>query len=198
MKQNIKFSKTLHQKLQMFETLLKKWQKAVNLVSNNSLDNLWERHILDSAQLFAHIPEDAETLVDLGSGGGFPGLVLAFMAQDAGHALHVHLVESDTRKCAFLQEVCHQLAIPATIHHCRIEDMPAFPADVITARALSDLPTLLRLSRAFWKPSTHALFLKGSRVQDELARVPAGWTYQLLPSQTDPSGVIVDIRKENA
>ena len=197
-KHEIILSKELQKRLQTFEILLKKWQKAVNLVSNNSLKDVRKRHILDSAQLFAFVPKDAETLVDLGSGGGFPGLVLALMAHDASRSLHVHLVERDTRKCAFLQECARQLSVPVTIHNCRIEDMPALPADIITARALSDLPTLLRLSAAFWKDTTHALFLKGARVQEELARLPAGFTVQSIPSQTDPSGVIIDIRKEDS
>ena len=196
-KQNINFSKNLQKKLQMFETLLKKWQKAVNLVSNNSLPCFWERHVLDSAQLFPLVPKTAETLVDLGSGGGFPGLVLALMAQDAGLSLQVHLVESDTRKCAFLQEVARQLSVPVQIHNCRIEALSPLSADVITARALSNLPTLLRISEPLWKNSTQGLFLKGARAQEELALLPKGWAFQTFPSQTDPSGVIINIRKED-
>jgi len=197
-KQDVILSKELQKKLQTFETLLRKWQKAVNLVSNSSLKDFWSRHVLDSAQLFNFIPKEAETLIDLGSGGGFPGLVLALMAHDEGRSLRVHLVESDTRKCAFLQACARQLSVPITVHNCRIEDMPALSADIITARALSDLPTLLELSLPFWKKTTHALFLKGARVQEELAQLPAGWIVQSFPSQTDPSGVIIDIKKEGS
>lgn len=196
MKHDIILSKNLQKKLQTFETLLKKWQKAINLVSQKSLADFWERHVLDSAQLFSFVSKDAKILVDMGSGAGFPGLILALMAQDVSHPLLVHLVESDTRKCAFLQECARQLDVPVIIHNCRLEDMPPMPADIITARALADINTLLYLSRAFWTPTTQALFLKGYRVQEELAVLPAGWTHACFPSQTNPSGVIVQIRKE--
>ena len=152
--------------------------------------------VWEFTQLFPFVPEGAETLVDLGSGGGFPGLILALMAQDADRPLQIHLVESDTRKCAFLQESARQLSLPIIVHNCRIEDMTPLPADVITARALSDLPDLLKISAPFWTVTTQALFLKGARVQEELNRLPTGWVYQCFPSQTDPSGVIVQIKKE--
>ena len=197
-KHTINFSENLQKKLQIFETLLKKWQKAINLVSRNSLDNLRERHIQDSVQLFPLIPKEAETLIDMGSGAGFPGLILALMAQEEGFPLQVHLIESDSRKCAFLQECARQLNLSIKIHNCRIEDMPPLTADIITARALADLPTLLNLSQPFWQAHTQALFLKGARVQDELSALPKGWVCQCLPSQTDSSGVIVTIRKETA
>ena len=197
MKQEIILSKNVQKKLQTFETLLKKWQKAVNLVSSKALDSLWNRHILDSAQLFARLPTDAKTLVDMGSGGGFPALILALMAQDSSRPLQVHMIESDTRKCAFLNECVRQFQLPAQVHNSRIEDMSPLPADVITARALADLKTLLTLSRPFWHADTCALFLKGAQVKDELAALSSEWAYRCFPSQTDPSGVIVEIRKEN-
>ena len=129
-------------RLEDYADLLRKWQNAINLVSTASLNDLWRRHIWDSAQLLPHIPADAHSLLDLGSGAGFPGLVLAILGVDG-----VVLVEADKRKCAFLREAARVTGTDVTIHDRRIEDMGEEipPVDVITARAVASL-SLLSLS----------------------------------------------------
>jgi 16S rRNA (guanine527-N7)-methyltransferase len=175
-------------RLETYAALLRKWQKAINLVSRDSLADLWRRHMLDSAQLFPLLPENSRTLVDLGSGAGFPGLVLAALGVP-----EVHLVESDARKCAFLREAARALDVAVRIHNCRAEDMPAMAADVITARALASLPDLLDLAGRFIGPHTICLFLKGKGVDEELTRAGERWSMTLArqSSASDPSGTIL-------
>jgi 16S rRNA (guanine527-N7)-methyltransferase len=151
-------------RLESYATLLVKWQKAINLVARDSLPDLWRRHMLDSAILWPLIPPEAQVLVDFGSGAGFPGLVLAIMG-----APEVHLIESDTRKCAFLAEAGRHFAPGRVkIHRGRIEAVPPLAADVVTARALADLDTLLGYAVRFLKPDGVCLFLKGRKAEDEL------------------------------
>ena len=180
-------------KLKIYDSLLKKWQKAINLVSSSSLTDSWVRHFMDSTQLWPLIPLGAKTLVDFGSGAGFPGLVLGIIAAEHQPALTVHLIESDTRKCAFLQEVVRECGGKIIIHPTRIEAVDPFAADVITARALKDLNTLLLYSKPFVTASTVALFLKGEKAQEELdsAQKTIQMNVQKIPSQTDEKGVVL-------
>jgi len=157
--------------------------------------------MLDSAQLADHIPAArpdgaALTLVDLGSGAGFPGLVLAIMAGDAERKWQVHLVESDTRKCAFLSTVARETKTAVKIHRSRIEKLAAFPADVVTARALASLDALLAYAEPFLMPSSHCLFLKGATAADELTAAGKSWkmTLEQLPSRSGPAGNLLHIR----
>jgi 16S rRNA (guanine527-N7)-methyltransferase len=175
-------------RLETYAVLLRKWQKAINLVSRDSLDDLWRRHMLDSAQLFPLLPENNGVLVDLGSGAGFPGLVLAVLGVPA-----VHLVESDARKCAFLREAARGLGVAVQIHNCRAEEMPVIAADVVTARALAPLPGLLDLAERFLGSHTICLFLKGKGVDEELTRAGERWNMTLTrqSSASDPSGTIL-------
>lgn len=176
------------QRLDIYAGLLEKWNSTINLVGQRTLDDLWRRHMLDSAQLFPLIPPDARTLVDLGSGAGFPGMVLAIMG-----AAGVHLIESDKRKCAFLGEVARQTGAVVTIHPVRIDRAPAIKADVITARALTNLPELLDLAENFVFGHSMLLFLKGRRVDEELTRARERWNMRIrqIPSQTDSDGSIL-------
>lgn len=175
-------------RLEVYSELLEKWSGAVNLVSRGTLPDLWRRHMLDSAQLLPLIPQSARTLVDLGSGAGFPGMVLAIMGVPG-----VHLAESDKRKCAFLAEVARQTNTPVTIHAERIEDVPAFSADLVTARALANLPELLDLAEKFVSRHSILLFLKGRRVDEELTRALERWKMRVrkIPSQTDSDATIL-------
>ena len=175
-------------RLEAYATLLGRWRRRVNLVGDASFDDLWRRHILDSAQLLPLLPAPAHRLVDLGSGAGFPGLVLAIMGGPP-----VHLVESNGRKCAFLEEAIRITGANAQVHHQRIEQMTPFPADVVTARALAPLPGLLGQAARFLAPGGQCLFLKGANVGRELTDSLKSWKMEVtrIASVSDPSGVVL-------
>lgn len=179
-------------RLTLYADLLVKWQRAINLVGPRTLADLWRRHMLDSAQLFPLLPAKTRTLVDLGSGAGFPGLVLAIMGVP-----DVHLVESDHRKAAFLAHVSRETGTHITVHAERIENMPTIDADVVTARALAPLPKLLGLARKFVCQETVCLFLKGQDVVSELTETTKSMTMSVerLPSQTAPSATILRLKE---
>lgn len=190
-------SRETMERLVRYETLLIKWQKSINLVSANTLPELWRRHMLDSAQLAALAPEGARRWADLGSGGGFPGLVVAILL--AGRpGFEMHLVESDQRKCIFMREVARAAEAPATIHNCRIEGFAAGQGvfDVVSARALAPLDRLLGWAAPLFGPQTVGLFLKGQGVQDELTLARKSWIFEadLHPSQSDPAGSVLMLR----
>lgn len=152
------------ERLQRYAEALERWQKRINLVSRATLSDLWRRHMLDSAQLLPLIPVRATRLTDLGSGAGFPGLVLAILGVP-----EVHLVECDARKCTFLREAARLTNTKnVTVHNRRVEEMPPETFDVVTARALARLPELLRLARRFAGPETVLLFPKGRGIAEEL------------------------------
>lgn len=178
------------EKLEAYAAHLRKWNPAINLVSKTTLDDLWTRHLADSAQVFSLVPADARVLVDLGSGAGFPGLVLAILGVP-----EVHLVESDVRKAAFLREVARVTGAPATVHPVRIEVADVPPADVVSARALAELDLLLPWAHGLLKPGGVCLFPKGRTADDELTAVANSWNMgvERFPSQTDPAGTILRI-----
>ncbi len=173
-----------------FAEHLEKWQKAINLVSAKTLPHLWERHIFDSLQLAPLIPAGARTIVDVGSGAGFPGLILAIL-----NRWDVHLVESDTRKSVFLRDSARLCGVPVTVYAVRIESLDAPKADVITARALAPVADLLRLTAGFRQPGTIHLFPKGRGAEAELTDAQKTWTLTIgrTPSLTDPDAVILQI-----
>jgi len=131
-------SRETRERLNTYAELLRKWQRSINLVGPKTLDDLWNRHFVDSAQLLPLIPPTARVLVDFGSGAGFPGLVLAILGM-----AEVHLIESDQRKATFLREVARATGTPVTVHAKRIEQVTPFPADIVSARALAPLGDLL-------------------------------------------------------
>ncbi|MEQ8266139.1 MAG: 16S rRNA (guanine(527)-N(7))-methyltransferase RsmG [Parvibaculum sp.] len=184
-------------RLLAYEALLRKWQKSINLVSAASLPELWRRHMLDSAQLAGLAPESALRWIDLGSGGGFPGLVIAILLR-ARAGFHMHLVESDQRKCVFLREAARIAEVPVTVHTARIESFAkeAEPADVVSARALAPLDRLFGWATPLFGPDTIGLFLKGQGVQDELTLARESWIFdaELSPSQSDPQGSVLKVR----
>ncbi|HEU0071078.1 MAG TPA: 16S rRNA (guanine(527)-N(7))-methyltransferase RsmG [Alphaproteobacteria bacterium] len=189
-------------RLELYAALLIKWQKAINLVGKDTLPDLWRRHMLDSAQLAPLIPAVAHdggrrTLVDFGSGAGFPGMVLAIMAADEGRQWDVHLVESDSRKCAFLSTVARETKTTVKIHAVRIESMTVIPAHTVTARALAPLDKLLGYAESFLQQGTECLFLKGINVADELTAAHKSWNMQIeqLPSRSGPAGSLLHIRE---
>ncbi|MBY6264706.1 16S rRNA (guanine(527)-N(7))-methyltransferase RsmG [Azospirillum sp. 412522] len=173
-----------------YEELLRKWQPKINLVGPSTLPDAWKRHLLDSAQLFPLLPEETRVLVDLGSGAGFPGLVLAILGVP-----QVHLIESDVRKGAFLREVARVCEARVTVHTKRIETVTGIEADVVTARALAPLATLFGWAHPFLGPRGRCLFLKGAALDDELTAAAQYWTLvpERFDSRTDPSGTILRV-----
>jgi 16S rRNA (guanine527-N7)-methyltransferase len=183
-------------KLSTYAAVLKEWQRTINLVAPSTLADIWGRHFADSAQLLALAPAGAKRWLDLGSGAGFPGLVLAIILAEQGGA-NVTLIESDQRKAAFLREVARQTGAPVDILCERIE-MRATQAkvDVITARALAPLPRLLELAAPYFSDETVGLFLKGREAQAEVNAALKRWdfSFALHPSQTDAEGRVVEVR----
>lgn len=175
-------------RLAAYEAVLRKWQPKINLVGPSTLPDLWRRHFLDSAQLFPLLPEGTRVLVDLGSGAGFPGLVLAILGVP-----EVHLIESDSRKAAFLREAARVAGVAVTVHNKRIEAVAGIAADVVTARALAPLSDLLGWSHPFLGSRGTALFLKGQTLDDELTATTGSWSMhtERFASRTDPTGTIV-------
>ncbi len=177
-------------RLAAYGDLLRRWQDRVNLVSATTLDDLWHRHMFDSAQLLPLLPAGARTLVDLGSGAGFPGLVLSIMGVP-----EVHLVESNQRKAAFLREAARVSGANVTVHATRIEALRPFPADVVTARALAPLDRLVAYAAPFLAAGGICIFPRGRGVENELTALDEIWKMCLVrvPSRTDPSATILRI-----
>lgn len=180
--------------LDRYVALLTRWQTVKNLVGPKTLAEVWVRHIADSAQLVALAP-NARRWLDIGSGAGFPGLVIAILLRDQPGA-EVHLVESNGRKCAFLREVARSLKLPVTVHDGRIEDvLPALPPqiDAVTARALAPLRELIAMSAKLLTTGTLGVFPKGQDVGDELTEASKYWRIQssTATSITDPKARIV-------
>jgi 16S rRNA (guanine527-N7)-methyltransferase len=179
-------------RLETYHRLLKKWQKAINLVGPKTVADAWARHFLDSAQLYEMAPERVRTGVwlDMGAGAGFPGLVIAILG-----AKHVHLVESDLRKATFQREVIRATGAPATVHAVRMETLQPFPVDVITARAFAPLEKLLEMAYPFWGEDVVGLFPKGRDVELELTQATKYWkmSSELLESRTDKDARILRI-----
>lgn len=178
-------------RLRAYAAVLERWQSRINLIGPATLPDLWRRHFLDSAQLFPLLPESTRVLVDLGSGAGFPGLVLAVLGVP-----EVHLIESDQRKAAFLREAAREAGVTVTVHARRIETVGGLDADAVTARALAPLSELLAWSTPFVGSNGVALFLKGRHVEDELHEASRLWTMSVerIPSRTDVSGSILRVR----
>src|SRR4029450_2091634 len=165
---------TIH-RLERFAELLAYWQKHTNLVAPSTLPTLWSRHFADSAQLTTLAP-NARLWLDLGSGAGFPGLVIAILKTGTPD-FRMHLVESNRKKCAFLAEVARATKAPVDIHAMRIEDLAQsanrLAPDVVSARALAPLPRLLDLASPFFGTKTRGLFLKGRDAETEIAEARA-------------------------
>jgi len=179
-------------RFESYAGLLAKWQRKINLISNSTLDDIWGRHFWDSAQLGPLAPSGARIWLDLGSGAGFPGLVLSIMG-----APEVHLVESDSRKAAFLREAARISDSAARVHAVRAESLAPFRADVITSRALASVNVVLKLAAPFCSADTTILLLKSDTVESELTEARRYWKIahvEILPSRSNPSGRILRLR----
>jgi 16S rRNA (guanine527-N7)-methyltransferase len=179
-------------RLEAYLALLAEWNARQNLVSRSSLDGAWKRHIWDSAQLLPLLPNSIRTLVDLGSGAGFPALVIAALRPD----IRVVLYESIAKKCRFLAEAASALQVEVDIRNARIEEGPREGFDAVTARACAPLDLLLGYARRFQMPNTVNLFLKGQDVEVELKEATKSWSMDVVkhPSRSGP-GTILEIRK---
>jgi len=179
-------------RLEAYAELLTVWSGRISLVGRTTMDDLWRRHFLDSAQLLPLIPAEAQTLVDLGSGAGFPGLVLAILGVPG-----VELIEADSRKAAFLREAARIAGAEVVVRGCRIEAVAPHPVDVLTARGCAPLDRLLALGQRFIGPATTCLFLKGVRAAEELTQAGKAWTMTVSrhPSRADPGGVILRLQQ---
>lgn len=191
-------SRETYDRLQLMVSELHRWQKIKNLVGPATLAEVWTRHVADSLQLAAAEPVAARWL-DLGSGAGFPGLVVAIAITDRP-GVHVHLVESNARKCAFLRHIARETAAPVTIHNDRIEnviDSFSGMVEVVTARALAPLSQLLTWTAPLLTSGAVGLFPKGEAVEAELTEAGKSWRFdaEQIPSRSDPSGRILRIRR---
>ena len=176
------------QRLKRYVELLLKWQRAINLIGPNTAQDIWCRHILDSGQLMAHLPTTSGPVVDIGSGAGLPGMVLAIMGVP-----DVHLIDSDSRKCVFLHEASRVTGAAVQIHNSRVETMEIAPAAIVTARAVAPLKRLIELTQSVSKQNTVFFFFKGKDVKNELTEIKRNWNMSLdvIPSYSSTEGVIL-------
>lgn len=182
-------------RLKTYAAMLENWSARHNLVSRASLADMWRRHFLDSAQLASLIPAAAHSLVDLGSGAGFPGLVLAERLRD--RPMEFVLYEATVKKCRFLEAVAARLGLAVRVRNARIEEAKSEIFDVVTARACAPLDKLLAYAHRFWGPTTIGLFLKGQNVEGELTRANKSWRIKVErhPSRSDSTGVILAVKE---
>lgn len=182
-------------RLKTYETLLKKWNPAINLVAKSTLADAWDRHIEDSAQIYRLAERNAGHWVDLGSGGGFPGMVIAILGMDNENPFKTTLVESDSRKCTFLRTVAREIGVKANVLSERIEDVDPLGADILSARALSDLSTLLSFADRHMASTGQALFMKGATWQKELNTAQTAWHFdhEVVKSKTENGPAILRI-----
>jgi 16S rRNA (guanine527-N7)-methyltransferase len=179
----------------IYAAMLEEWGSHTNLVSRASLADVWQRHFWDSAQIVPLLPETAKTLADLGSGAGFPGLVLAILLRERpGFAFSLY--EATGKKARFLAAVAERLTLPVEVRNLRIEDEKPRHFDVVTARACAPLTRLLPYAQRFWKSGTAALFLKGQNVDAELTEARKSWSMSVQnhPSRSDPRGHVLEVR----
>lgn len=170
-------------RLELYAALISKWNPTIRLISTHDVADIWQRHIDDALQLVPLIPKTLSGAIDLGSGGGLPGIVLAIAT-----GIHFDLVESDGRKAAFLREAATATSAPVTVHAERIEAVTIAPRALVTARALAPLPRLLALAYPRLSPGGSCLFPKGERAEAELQEAEASWSMQVesIPSRTAP------------
>ncbi|MBT8410614.1 MAG: 16S rRNA (guanine(527)-N(7))-methyltransferase RsmG [Octadecabacter sp.] len=182
-------------RLETYADLLCKWQPKINLVSPHTLEDLWARHFMDSAQIMHIAPPNPKRWVDLGSGAGFPGLVCAILSAEIQADTEFVLIESDARKCAFLREVSRQTGMHVKVVTTRIETAPPQDADVVSARALAPLRRLLPWANRHLAQDGHGLFLKGAQYKAELEDVTGEWQMKVnaVPSTTSADAAILDL-----
>lgn len=186
------------EKLEKFAELLKEWNLKMNLVSRNSLEMLWERHILDSAQLIDYIPPTTKCLLDIGSGAGFPGIVLAILMQEKNSNAKIILVESITKKTVYLKDVCEKLGLNnVRVENARVENLNISQPDIITARAVAALDILCKYMNKVAGNKCESLFLKGRSYEEEVLAAKQNWQFNLkvLKNRYCENGVILNLSR---
>jgi len=188
-------SRETFDQLSQFAELVERWTTKINLISKPSVPHIWERHINDSVQLYRHAPA-AKHWVDLGSGGGFPAIVLAILSKQDGRDTKFTMVESDQRKCVFLRTAVRELGLKGEVLNKRIEEIPRLEADILSARALSDLSKLLEYADLHLSNDGIALFPKGEswKAEDRDAKTLWHYTCEPIPSLTNPAAAILRIK----
>ncbi len=188
-------SRETFDRLDVYVELVKRWNPKINLVSKNSLEDIWDRHILDSVQVF-RCATAADTWVDIGTGGGFPGMVCAIMALEESPNTRFQFVESDQRKSAFLRNVARECGVTCQVISKRIESVDPLAADILSARALADLRTLLSFCDRHLSEKGTALLPKGANWKKELSEAQEEWNFDVEPitSLTEPQAVILKIK----
>ena len=188
-------SRETSDRFELFAELVKKWNPKINLVSRTSLEELWTRHILDSLQIYQAVDDPRGHWVDIGSGGGFPGLIVAIMAKENNGIERLTLVESDQRKCAFLRTALRELECSGVVVCDRIENLPPLDADILSARALSDLTALLEHAERHLSAEGLCVFAKGATWQKELKNAQTKWRFgcQIVNSVTNTAAATLKI-----
>ena len=183
-------------KLKEYEKLLTKWNSKINLVSKSTLRDFWNRHILDSVQVFCSIGEKTGKWADFGSGGGFPGLVLAILSDEFGVSNSLCLIEADVRKSVFLRTVCRELGLVVDVFNNRIEKISPMLVDVVSARALAPLKTLCFYAESHLNENGIAVFAKGENWESELLEAQKKWIfdYDVVTSNLHQGSVILVLR----
>lgn len=189
-------SRETFERLEAFVALVLQWNKTINLISKESTADVWQRHVLDSAQLMLHLPPEAEAYADLGAGGGFPGVIVAIMAAEVRPTLRATLVESDLRKAVFLSETSRKLGLAVTVVRDRVETLAPLGADLVSARALAPLAELCGYGQRHLAPGGTALFLKGNRYEAEIAIARQKWAFDLTvyPSKTGTDAALLALK----
>lgn len=179
-----------------FQSLLTKWNKTINLVSKSTISDFWNRHIIDSAQIFQDCPTDATTWLDAGSGGGLPGVVVSILSAEHMSDLTVTLVESDQRKATFLRTVARELELNIQVKTARIEELPPLNADVFSARAMAPLSDLLGYAELHLGEGGIAILPKGERHAEEVSIARRYWNFDVAgrPSLTDKQSRILVVK----
>jgi 16S rRNA (guanine527-N7)-methyltransferase len=182
-------------RLDKFELLLRRWTQTINLISRSAVDELWHRHIIDSAQIYELAGDRVGHWVDIGSGGGFPGIVVAILALEKHPDKRFSLIESNQRKAMFLRTIARELDLPVQVFADRIEDLDRLNADIISARAVAPLKLLLKYAEPHLNPPGRALFHKGAAFRRELSEALESWTFQSdeYTSITDGTAVVLSI-----
>lgn len=183
-------------RLKEYEKLLFKWNAKINLVSKSTLDNFWKRHVLDSAQFLSSVSEKAGKWVDLGSGGGLPGLVVAILSDEIEPVNKLFLVEADVRKAVFLKTVCRELGLKVEVYNNRIEELPPMSANIVSARALAPLKTLCLYAKNHLEKDGEAVFAKGENWKAELVEAQKKWifSYEAVKSTLHEGSVVLVLR----
>ena len=190
-----KVSRETLDRLRIFETLVRKWTKTVNLVSKGDVTKIWERHILDSAQIYPYLPKSPSIYADFGSGGGFPSIVLSALLYEENLDLKIHLIESDRRKAAFLRTALRELKIPGTVWSERVQEVKLSPASILSARAVAPLRDLLFMAEMLINKETICFFPKGTSWKKEVTDARKQWNFSLkaINSQTQPNARILEL-----